>query len=324
LAVSQETAGTGAQVGQSLVRGRTDSGEQLRKASRENEMIVLDKEKCTGCGQCVKICHEHCMALVDHTVVIDYQYCSTCTQCVAACPQQALTWNGALPIPYDNSRLPSAEQLDELFKQRRTMRFFKEDKIDRPLLEEIVGYGIYALTNNFDLRAIVIDDQEIMAELDRVHVQYTVRLHNLLYRPRIVSLLARMMGVSSAFEQARPKVEAIVENGHSYVSPPAAIIFIVGDKRVPLSVESAQYALANMTYYAQAKGIGSRLWGPGQLFYDRSKTVRKRLGLERREHILGTVLLGYPAVKFRNKVHGKTLPIQWNDDEDSQGENQVR
>jgi len=67
-----------------------------------------------------------------------------------------------------------------------------------------------------------------------------------------------------------------------------------------------------MTFYAQARGIGSRLWGPGQLFYDRSKAVRKRLGLGKREHILGTVLLGYPAVKFRNKVQGKTLGIQGN------------
>jgi NAD-dependent dihydropyrimidine dehydrogenase PreA subunit/nitroreductase len=281
-------------------------------------MIVIDTERCTQCGLCAKICHEHCLALVDHTVAIDYDLCSTCTQCVAVCPQQALTWNGAVPIPCDDSRLPTAEQLDELFKQRRTIRFLKEAKIDRTLLEEIVGYGIYAPTNNYDLRAIVVDDQEIMAELDRVHVRYTVRIHNFLYRTKIASPLARIFGASSAFEQARPKVEAIVEAGRSYQDPPAAIVFIVGNKRVPLSVESAQYALANMTYYAQAKGIGGRLWGPGQIFYDRSKTIRKRLGLQRREHILGTVLLGYPAVKFSNKVQGKTLPIQWNDGQDGQ------
>jgi ferredoxin len=282
-------------------------------------MIGVDQEKCIQCGHCVKICHEHCISLVDQKVTIDYNYCSTCTQCVAVCPQGALTWDEVAPIPYDDSSLPSPQHLDELFKQRRTIRFFKADKIDRALLEEIVAYGIYAPTNNYDLRAIIIDDQEILAELDRVHVRYTVRINNFLYRSKIVGLLARMTGTSTSFEQARPKVEAIVETGHSYLSPPAAIVFIVGSKRVPLSVESAQYALSNMTYYAQAKGIGSRLWGPGQLFYDRSKDIRKRLGLQKREHILGTVLLGYPAVKFRNKVQGKTLPIQWNDGQHSRG-----
>jgi len=279
-------------------------------------MIVVDKEQCVGCGQCVKICHEHCMVLVDNTVTIDYQFCSTCAQCIAVCPQQVLSWDGAVPVPFDGSRLPSPEHLDELFRQRRTIRFFKEEKIDRKLLEEIVVYGICAPTNNYDMRAIVIDDQETLAEFDQVHVQYTVRMHNLLYRPRIVSMVARIVGLGGAYLQAKPKIEAIVEAGHSYQSPPAAVVFIVGNKRVPLSVESAQYALSNMIYYAQAKGIGSHLWGPGQLFYDRSNAIRERLGLQKRDHILGTVLLGYPAVKFRNKVRGKTLPIQWNDGRD--------
>ena len=33
----------------------------------------------------------------------------------------------------------------------------------------------------------------------------------------------------------------------------------------------------------------------------RSKAVRKRLGLEKHERIFGTLGLGYPAVRFRNK-----------------------
>ena len=87
---------------------------------------------------------------------------------------------------------------------------------------------------------------------------------------------------------------------------------IVSDRRVALSVESAQYALYNMILYGQALGIGSRLKGTGQTFLDRSKAARKHLGLHKHEHILGMLELGYPAVRFRNKVMGKELPIQWN------------
>ena len=275
-------------------------------------MITFDKHKCTGCGLCVRICHEHCIALIDDTVSINYEFCSTCTQCVAVCPKRALSWDHVSPVAYDKARLPSPEQLDELFKERRSLRFFKRKKIDRALLEEIVGYGIYAPTNNYDLRAIVVDDEEIIAELDRVHVQYTLRIYNLFYRLKIVSGLARMLGLSREYMQGKPKVETVVERGHIFHSPPAAIVFIVGDRRIPLSVESAQYALSNMIFYAQANGVGSCPWGPGQLFYDRSRPVRKRLGLQKRDRILGTLLLGYPAVRFSNKVQGKTLRIQWN------------
>jgi nitroreductase len=90
------------------------------------------------------------------------------------------------------------------------------------------------------------------------------------------------------------------------------IVCIVGDKRVPLSEVSAQYALYNMILYAQAKGIGSRLKGIGQIIFDRNKSAKECLGLQKHEHILGMLELGYPAVKFRNKVKGKTLPIRWN------------
>jgi len=45
--------------------------------------------------------------------------------------------------------------------------------------------------------------------------------------------------------------------------------------------------------------------------YNRNKMARKRLCLKKHEHILGAVQMGYPDVKFRNKVEVKNLSIQW-------------
>jgi nitroreductase/NAD-dependent dihydropyrimidine dehydrogenase PreA subunit len=273
-------------------------------------MITLDKDKCTQCGLCVKICHESCMALVDHSVTIDYELCSTCTQCIAVCPQQALSWDGASPDAYDKTLLPSPQQLEELFKERRTIRFFKEEKIDRALLEEIVGSGIYAPTNNFALKAIVVDDREIIEDLEQMILRSVTRIYNLVFRPKIVFNLIRMI-TPSLDPKDKVKIEEAMERGRNLATYPAAAVFIVGDRRVALSEASAQYALYNMILYAQAKGIGSCLRGAGQIFLDRNKAARKRLRLQKHEHILGTLLLGYPAVRFSNKVQGKPLPIQW-------------
>jgi nitroreductase/NAD-dependent dihydropyrimidine dehydrogenase PreA subunit len=273
--------------------------------------VTIDKDKCTGCGSCVKICHEHCIALIDDTASIDYEFCSTCTQCVAICPEQALSWDGVPPAAFDEARLPSPGQLDELFKQRRSIRSYKKDKIDRALLEEMVNYGIYAPTHNYGFRAVVVDDEEIIEALDRILVRFVSMVYNVAYRPKIVGVLARLIGMSEEYLLNKPKIESSLERGFSFHHP-AAIVFIVGDKRIPLSVDSAQYALANVTFYAQVKGIASCLWGNGPIFMDRSRAARRILGLHRHDRIFGALFLGYPKVRFKNRVEGRRMPIQWN------------
>jgi NAD-dependent dihydropyrimidine dehydrogenase PreA subunit/nitroreductase len=233
-------------------------------------VITLDKYKCIGCGQCVKICHEHCIALNDDTATINYELCSTCTQCIAVCPQQALSWDHVPPVAYDQTRLPSAEQLAELFRQRRSVRFYKRDKIDRSLLEEIVGYGIFAPTNNYALRAIVVDDEEMIEELEHMILRAVTRIYNVVFRPKMVYNLIRMI-TPSLNPKDKVKIEEAIERGRTLTSNPAAVVFIVGDRRIALSEASAQYALYNMILYAQARGMGSCLRGAGQIFLDRNQ-----------------------------------------------------
>ena len=275
-------------------------------------MIIIDKDKCNGCGLCEKICHEHCVTLPDNRPAINYDVCSTCAQCIAICPQKALSWDNQAPTAFDKTRLPSPDQLEELFQERRSTRFFKKDKIERGYLEEIVKSGIYAPTENFHLRAIIVDDEAILNELEQTLMKITSRINRFIFRPKLLSVLARMTGLSHTYLRSKAKVENAVRRGHAFSSPPAAMVFIIGEKRIPLSDASAQYALANMIYCAQLKGIGSCLCGNGPIFFDKDRKTRERLKLQNREHILGALFLGYPGIKFTNKVNGKVMPIQWN------------
>lgn len=278
-------------------------------------MVIVDEKKCRGCGLCAGICHQRCITLAngrgDSVAQVDHALCSTCTQCVAICPQRALSWDQVQPVPYDAGRLPSAEQLEELFKQRRTIRRFKETKIEPALVEEIVGLSICAPTNNYDLRAIVVDDPAILEALDAILMRYVSWAYNLLYRPRLVFHLIR--AITPAIDpKTKAKIEHGLKTGRAFDSLPAALVFVVGDRRIILSEASAQYALYNMILFAQAKGIGSRINGGIPLTLDRSKRARQCLGLQKQEHILAALELGYPAVRFRNKVEGKSLHITWN------------
>jgi Fe-S-cluster-containing hydrogenase component 2 len=274
-------------------------------------MVTLDEALCIGCGSCVDICHEDCITLVDQIARVDHELCSTCTQCIAICPQQALSWDGSPPTAFDLARLPTPGQLDELFKERRTVRHFRDEKLDRALVEEIVSYGIYAPTNHYDLRAVVVDEPAVIDELEQLNLQFVKRIYNLFYRPKIVFNLLRRL-TPAMQEKDKVKIEEGLEEGRVFSHAPA-IVFVVGYKWIAHAEASAHYALYNMILYAQAKGIGSTISGGGKLALAGSKAARELLRLRKGESILAILLLGQPAVQFENKVSGKAMPIHWID-----------
>jgi len=107
------------------------------------------------------------MSLAEKRVVIDYKACSTCTQCIAICPEKALSWDRVLPVDFEPALMPSLPQLEELLGERRTIRAFTDERVDRKTIEEIVSWGAYAPTHNFHLRCIAIDNPKIVEAFDR-------------------------------------------------------------------------------------------------------------------------------------------------------------
>jgi ferredoxin len=276
--------------------------------------ITIDESFCNRCGLCTSICHEYCIGIIEEKLQFDFRYCSTCGQCIAVCPEKALSWDTVPPISFDKTNYPSPIQLDELFKERRTIRDFKKEKIDRAILEQIVSFASYAPTHNFNFRAIIIDDPEVVGKIEVAIYRFTTRLYWFLYKPKVIQWMVRFFAPKSEFEylKAKPKLEKSIERGKAFKTSPAAIVMIVGEKRIPLSLESAQYALYNIDLYAQALGLACRNLVGNQMILNQSKTIRNLLKIRKDEKIYGTIALGHPSVKFRNKVVGKEIPIKWN------------
>jgi nitroreductase len=146
--------------------------------------------------------------------------------------------------------------------------------------------------------------------LDAVIIKYVKWFYKLVYRSRFVTRILQWI-TPEVDRKNQVKIARGLAMGRTYKTIPAAQVYIVGDRRIVLSEVSAHYALYNMILMAQAKGIGSRIKAAGSLILDRTKTARNILGLKKREHILATLDLGYPAVRFKNKVEGKCMPIEW-------------
>jgi len=52
--------------------------------------VLVDQEKCDGCGECVAACAVDAIQLVDGKSVVDDEACVECGACEAVCPTGAI------------------------------------------------------------------------------------------------------------------------------------------------------------------------------------------------------------------------------------------
>ncbi|MBN2295431.1 MAG: 4Fe-4S binding protein [Pirellulales bacterium] len=52
---------------------------------------AVDKDKCTGCGECVDSCPLDAIEMDGDVAKVDEDTCSDCGACVDVCPVEAIT-----------------------------------------------------------------------------------------------------------------------------------------------------------------------------------------------------------------------------------------
>lgn len=140
-----------------------------------NERIVIDSEKCIGCGSCAADCPAGIISLQDGKAVRKNQLCIVCGHCFAVCPAEAVSISG-----YDCSvSEPSVpmtgldpERLLAAMKSRRSVRRFEKRTVEDELINKIVEAVRYCPTgkNRQDVFVTVIKDSIDEFEKEAVEV----------------------------------------------------------------------------------------------------------------------------------------------------------
>lgn len=82
-----EMAGFGGAIKNLAMGGASVRG----KRDQHDTHVQVDKDKCVGCGRCVKACPQQALSLVEGKSVVDTGKCIGCFECITVCPTKAIS-----------------------------------------------------------------------------------------------------------------------------------------------------------------------------------------------------------------------------------------
>ena len=239
--------------------------------------VSINKEKCIGCGKCVRDCVSEKIKLVDGKAEFMYERCIQCGHCYAICPVNAVTITKYGEVAEEKMVLLTEFDSDKLLlamKSRRTIRQFKDKEVPDELIEKIIEAGRYCPTgtNAQDFTFTVIKNDLDFFEKEAVSLFRNVQK----YGSKVIKYIRNSTIDDNFFFKKAPLV--IVVNGKGKTSPCLASSYM------ELMAESMGLGVLYSGFFIAAAKI--------------SRKISKRLQTPDGYSPVTCLVIGYPDVDY--------------------------
>lgn len=262
-------------------------------------MVMIDRDKCTGCGLCAADCIAFNIEIKDEKACVKRE-CFKCGHCVAICPA------GAVSVPEyemgdvedyhrESFRLDPENVLHSI-KFRRSIRSYKTEQVQKEDLEQLLQAGRYTATakNNQDCCFVFIQNE--LEQLKSMVWDFIDEIGKGEGQKIAKELLPYV-----SFNRRR---KANAKDDYLFRNAPV-VLFITSDW--PLD---AGFAAQNIETMAVALGLGALYNGYLARIADANEELKKWLGIDGKT-IKACMLLGYADRTYARTAPRRAANVVW-------------
>lgn len=255
----------------------------------EQHQVIIDTNKCVGCGMCARVCAAHNIAINHKKAETVLAGCLMCGQCTAICPKKAVYISGytAGQMEKEEDIRLKPDDILEVIRFRRTIRQFKQKEIPKEVIGQILEAGrlTHTAKNMQDVSFVVLQKEKNRVE------------------QMAVSQFRKLKRFADFFS---PMVRNNKIDDHFFFFD-APIVIAVLAKNKTNGILAAQ----NMEFVAEAHGLGVLYSGYFTMAANASRKMKNVMKVPRGKHVAMTLVIGYPNVKFLRSVQRKELDVTY-------------
>ena len=267
------------------------------------DLLRVDTEKCVKCGLCVQACPSCILTMGEDGPKCDFDRgCMSCGHCVAICPMGALDNKYAplekqepIPMPVLDS-----ETAYNFLRMRRSVRLFKPEAPSDEDLTRLLDVCRYAPTagNSQGLYYIVIRDRETIKKIADATAEW---------------MQQEIDAGSDDKRYFTTVLRAYNDRGQDIIARNAPCLVFATAKRLNRTgVSNAEQAWAYAELFAPTIGLGTTIAGfiqtCGIAAY---QPLLDLVDVPPKFKICGTLMVGYPRVKFQRLVERQHLKVEF-------------
>ena len=286
---------------------------------------IIDSEKCTGCGLCVKACPHETLSLVDGKACVTGLTSTNCGHCVAVCPVGAVRVTTLEPLRFSSFRMENdwikygqndTGRLVQLMASRRSCRNFKDKPVDRNILEDLVTIGTTAPTgsNSQEWTFTILPDRTQI----EIFGEHVVNFFRKLNRMAQIALLRKVLSLFGKDELERYHERYYERNEERIYNwktkkkdmlfhGAQALILVGATKVATCPQEDALLATQNILLAAHAMGLGTCLIGFAVVALTRDRSIGDALGLACGENVYSVIAIGWPDENYHKIIPRKKI-----------------